>query len=153
LRRQENHASQEACSGGGLGLVHDPLEMLFDGVFTQVEPIRDFFIGESEREIRDNHLLTIGQAIPLLDFRVRAFEFLPIQLFHDDEQSAVPLKRFIGNTQPAEEEPMIGDKTELFQLNRLAILWMAAELQPIYEIADYGMDYFGNEAGAVLFGR
>ncbi len=33
LRCRENHASQKACSGSGLGFVHDPFEMLFDGVF------------------------------------------------------------------------------------------------------------------------
>ena len=60
LRRRENHASQEACSGGGLGFVHDPFEMLLDGVFAQVNPVRDFFIGKSEHEINDDHLLTFG---------------------------------------------------------------------------------------------
>ena len=60
LRCRENHASQEACSGGGLGFVHDPFEMLLDGVFAQVNPVRDFFIGKSEHEINDDHLLTFG---------------------------------------------------------------------------------------------
>ena len=60
LRCREDHASQEACSGGGLGFVHDPLEMLFDGVFAQVDPVRDFFIGKSEHEINDDHLLAFG---------------------------------------------------------------------------------------------
>ena len=60
LRCRENHASQEACSGGGLGFLHDPFEMLFDGVFAQVDPIRDFFIGKSEHEINDDHLLAFG---------------------------------------------------------------------------------------------
>ena len=60
LRCRENHASQEACSGGGLGFLHDPFEMLFDGVFAQVDPVRDFFIGKSEHEINDDHLLAFG---------------------------------------------------------------------------------------------
>ena len=60
LRSRENHASQEACSGGGLGFLHDPFEMLFDGVFAQVDPVRDFFIGKSEHEINDDHLLAFG---------------------------------------------------------------------------------------------
>ena len=60
LRCRENHASQEACSSGGLGFLHDPLEVLFDGVFAQVDPVRDFFIGKSEHEINDDHLLAFG---------------------------------------------------------------------------------------------
>ena len=60
LRCRENHASQEACSGGGLGFLHDPFEMLFDGVFAQVDPVCDFFIGKSEHEINDDHLLAFG---------------------------------------------------------------------------------------------
>ena len=60
LRCRENHASQEACSGSGLGFLHDPFEMLFDGVLAQVDPVRDFFIGKSEHEINDNHLLAFG---------------------------------------------------------------------------------------------
>ena len=44
-------------------------------------------------------------------------------------------------------------KTELFHLDGLAILGMIAELQTTDEVADYGMDLFGNETGAVLFGR
>jgi hypothetical protein len=60
LRCRENHASQEACSGGGLGFLHDPFKVLFDGVFAQVDPVRDFFIGKSEHEINDDHLLAFG---------------------------------------------------------------------------------------------
>ena len=60
LRCRENHAGQEACTGRGLGFVHDPLEMLFDGVFAQVDPVRNFFIGKSEHEINDDHLLAFG---------------------------------------------------------------------------------------------
>jgi len=33
FRCRENHTSQKACSGSGLGFVHDPFEVLFDGVF------------------------------------------------------------------------------------------------------------------------
>jgi hypothetical protein len=29
--------------------------MLFDGVFAQVDPVRNFFIGKSEHEINDDH--------------------------------------------------------------------------------------------------
>ena len=74
LRCREDHASQEACAGGGFGFVHDPFQMLFDGVFAQVEPTRDFFIGKSEHEINDDHLLTFSQVISLLDVGVWAFE-------------------------------------------------------------------------------
>lgn len=140
MRSRVNHASQEACSGVGLGLMHDSLEVLFDGVFTQIEPVRDFFIGISEHEIGDNHLLAFGQAISLLGIGVWAIKFLLIQLFHDDQKSAVPRKGFIGNTKPTEKESLIGGKTELFNLDGLAILGMIAELQLTYEIADYGMD-------------
>lgn len=127
--------------------------MLFDGVFAQIEPVSDFFIGISEHEIRDDHLLAFGQAIPLLDFGVRVFELVLIQLFHDDEESAVPRKGFVGNTKSAKEEPLVRGKTELFHLDRLAILGMIAELQATNEVADYDVDFFGNETGAVLFGR
>ncbi len=126
LRCRENHASQEACSGSGLGFVHDPFEMLFDGVFTQVDPVRNFFIGKSEHEINDDHLLSFGQVVALLDIGVRVFERLLIQLFHDDEESAVLRERFIGNTEPAKEEPLIVGKTEPFHLDGLAILGMPA---------------------------
>lgn len=30
---RKNHTGQEACTGRGLGFVHDSFEMLFDGVF------------------------------------------------------------------------------------------------------------------------
>ena len=153
LRCRENHASQEACSGGGLGFLHDPFEMFFDGVFAQVDPVRDFFIGKSEHEINDDHLLAFGEVIALLHASVRAFELLLIKLFHDDEESAVPREGFIGNTEPAKEEPLIVGKTESFHLDGLAILGMIAVHQTLDEVADYGMDLFGNETGAVLSGR
>ena len=153
LRCRENHASQEACSGGGFGFVHDPFEMLFDGVFAQVEPARDFFIGKSEHEINDDHLLAFGQVIALLNVGVWTFELLLIQLFHDDEESAVPRKGFIGNTEPAKEEPLIGCKTKPFQLEGLEVFGMIAVHQSTDEVADYGMDLFGDETGTVLSGR
>lgn len=153
LRCRENHTSQEACSGGGLGFLHDPFEMFFDGVFAQVDPVRDFFIGKSEHEINDDHLLAFGEVIALLHVRVGAFELLLIQLFHDDEESAVSREGFIGNTEPAKEEPLIVGKTEPFHLDGLAILGMIAVHQTPDEVADYGMDLFGNETGAVLSGR
>ena len=153
LRYRENHASQEACSGGGFGFVHDPFEVLFDGVFAQVEPARDFFIGKSEHEINDDHLLAFGQVIALLDVGVWAFELLLVQLFHDDEESAVSREGFIGNTEPAKEEPLIGGKTKPFQLEGLEVLGMIAVHQTTDEVADYVMDLFGNETVAVLSGR
>ena len=153
LRCRENHASQEACSGGGFRFMHNPLEMFFDGVFAQIEPARDFFIGKSEHEINDDHLLAFGQVIAMLDVGVWTFELLLIQLFHDDEESAVSRERFIGNTEPTKEEPLIGGKTEPFHLEGLAILGMIAVHQTTDEVADYGMDLFGNETGAVLSGR
>ena len=153
LRCRENHASQEARSGSGLGFVHDPFEMLFDGVFAQVDPVRNFFIGKSEHEINDDHLLSFGQVVALLHAGIRVFECLLIQLFHDDEESAVLRERFIGNTEPAKEEPLIIGKTEPFHLDGLAILGMPAVYQTTDEVANYGMDLFGNETGAILSGR
>lgn len=91
--------------------------------------------------------------VALLHAGVRVFERLLIQLLHDDEESAVQRERFIGNTEPAKEEPLIVGKTEPFHLDGLAILGMIALCQPADEVADYGMDLFGNETGAVLSGR
>ena len=101
VRRRENHASQEAGSGSRLCFVHDPFQMLFDGVFAQVDPVRDFFVGKSEHEINDDHLLTFGEVIALLHVGVWAFESLVIQLLHDDKESAVSCEGFIGNTESA----------------------------------------------------
>ena len=153
LRCRENHAGQEACTGRGLGFVHDPLEMLFDGVFAQVDPVRNFFIGKTEHEIHDDHLLSFGQVIALLHIGVRAFERLLIQLFHDDEEPAVLREGFIGNTEPAKEEPLIVGKAEPFHLDGLAILGMTAVQQTTDEVTDDGMDLFGNEAVAAFSGR
>lgn len=133
--------------------MHDPFEMLFDGEFAQIEPARDFFIGKSEHEINDDHLLTFGQVIALLDVRVRAFRLLLIELFHNDKESAVPREGFIGNTEPAKEETLIGRETEPFQLEGLAVLAMIAMHQTINEIAEEDMDLFGNETATILFGR
>jgi hypothetical protein len=133
--------------------MHNSLEMFLDGVFAQIHSVGDLFVGESEHEIYDDHLLTFGQVIAFLDVGVWAFELLLIQLFHDDEKSAVPREGFIGNTEPAKEEPLIGGKTEPFHLDGLAILGMIAVHQTTDEVADYGMDLFGNETGAVLSGR
>ena len=124
---RENHASQEACSGSGLGFVHDSFEMLFDGVFAQMDPVRNFFIGKSEHEIHDDHLLSFGQVVVLLHIGVRAFERMLIQMLHDDEKSAVLREGFIRNTEPAKEEPLIVGKTEPLHLDRLAIFRMTAE--------------------------
>ena len=101
VRCRENHASQEACSGSRLCFVHDPFEMLFDGVFAQVDPVRNFFVGKSEHEINDDHLLAFGQMIALLHIGVRAFEPLVIQLLHDDKESAVSCEGLIRNTESA----------------------------------------------------
>jgi hypothetical protein len=78
---------------------------------------------------------------------------LLIQLLHDDEESAVPREGFIGNTEPAKEEPLIGGKTEPFHLEGLAILGMIALHQTTDEVTDNGMDLFGNETGAALVDR
>ena len=60
-RRRENHASQEACSGGGLGFLDYPFEVLFYGVFAQrLNPVAISFIGKSEHEINHGHLLASG---------------------------------------------------------------------------------------------
>ena len=153
LRCREDHAGQEACSGGGFRFMHNPLEMFFDGVFAQIHSAGDLLVGESEHEINDDHLLAFGQVIALLDVGVWAFELLLVQLFHDDEESAVSREGFIGNTEPAKEDPLIGGKIEPFHLEGLAILGMIAVHQTTDEVADYGMDFFGNETGAVLSGR
>jgi len=150
---RENHASQEACPGRGLGFVHDSFEMLFDGVFAQVDPVRNLLIGKSEHEIHDDHLLSFGQMVVLLHIGVRAFERMLIQMFHDDEKSAVLREGFIGNTEPAKEEPLIVGKTESLHLDRLAILGVIAVDQTTDEVTDYGMDLFGDETGAVLSSR
>ena len=44
-------------------------------------------------------------------------------------------------------------KTEPFHLDGLAILGMPTVYQTTGEVADYGMDLFGNETGAVFSGR
>ena len=119
--------------------------MFLDGVFAQMHSVGDLLVGESEHEINDDHLFTLGQVIALLDVGIWALEFLLIQLFHDDEESAVPRERFIGNTEPAKEEPLIVGKTEPFHLDRLAILGMIAVDQTINKVTDYGMDLFRNE--------
>lgn len=150
LRCRENHASQEACAGRGFCFMHNSFEMFLDGVFAQMHSVGDFLVGESEHEINDDHLFTLGQVIALLDVGVWALEFLLIQLFHDDEESAVPREGFVGNTEPAKKEPLIVGKTEPFHLDRLAILGMIAVDQTINKVTDYGMDLFRNETRAVL---
>ena len=76
LRRRENHASQEACPGGGFCFMHNSLEMLLDGIFTQMHSVGDLFVGETEHEINNDHLFTFGQVIALLDVGIWALEFL-----------------------------------------------------------------------------
>ena len=76
LRCRENHASQEACAGRGFCFMHNSLEMLLDGVFTQMHSVGDLFVGETEHEINDDHLFTFGQVIALLDVVIWALEFL-----------------------------------------------------------------------------
>ena len=153
FRCREDHASQKPCSGGGLGFMHDPFQVFFDRVFAQMDPVRDFLIGKTEHEINDDHLLSFGEVIPLPHIGVWAVELLLMQLFHDDEESAVLCEGFIGNTEPAKEEPLIVGKTEPFYLDGLAILGMIAVDQTADEVVDYGMDLFGNETCAILSGR
>ena len=76
LRGRENHASQEACPGRGFCFMHNSLEMLLDGVFTQMHSVGDLFVGETEHEINNDHLFTFGQVIALLDVGIWAVEFL-----------------------------------------------------------------------------
>ena len=125
--------------------MHDPFKMLFDGVFAQVEAVRDFFIGKSEHEINDNHLLALGEVIAFLDVGVRAFEFLLIQLFHDDEAFAVSCKGFIGNTEPAEEELLTGGNTEPFHLEGFEVLGMITMYETGDEGTNYREDFFWNK--------
>ena len=91
--------------------------------------------------------------IALLDIGIWALKFLLMELFHDDEESAVQREGFIGNTEPPKEEPLIVGKTEPFHLDGLAILGTSAVYKMTEEVSDYGMDLFGNEAGAVFSGR
>src|SRR6185436_20767201 len=79
--------------------MHDPLEMFLDSIFAQIHSIGYLLIGESEHKINDDHLLAFGQVITLLHAGVWAFEFLLIQLFHDDQESAVFSEGFIRNTE------------------------------------------------------
>ena len=153
LRCREDHAGQEACAGRGFCFMHNPLEMFLDGVFAQIHSAGDLLVGEAEHEVNDDHLFAFGQVIELPDVGVRAFELVLIQLFHDDKASAVSREGFIGNTEPAKEEPLIGGKTKPFQLEGLEVLGMIAVHQSTNEVADYGMDLFGDETGAVLSGR
>lgn len=76
LRRRKNHASQEACTGCGFCFMHNSLEMFLDGVFTEMHSVGDLFVGKTEHEINDDHLLTFGQMIALLDIGIWALEFL-----------------------------------------------------------------------------
>src|SRR5262249_19998361 len=132
---------------------HNPLEMFFNGVFTQIHPAGDLLVGESEHEINDDHLLAFSEMIALLDIDIWAFELLLIQLFDDDEKSAVSRKGLIGNTQPAKEKPLVGGKTEALHLEGFTILGMIAVHETTDEVADYGMDLFGNKTRTVLSGR
>src|SRR4029078_13144113 len=93
-------------------------------IYAQIHSIGDLLIGESEHKINDDHMLAFGQVITLLHAGIWAFEFLLIQLFHDDQESAVFSEGFIRNTEPAKTEPLIVGKTEPFHLDRLAILGM-----------------------------
>jgi len=78
LRCRENHASQEACAGRGFCFMHNSLEMFLDGVFAQMHSVGDLLVGESEHEINDDHLFTLGQVIALLNVGIWALEFLLI---------------------------------------------------------------------------
>ena len=100
--------------------------MFFDGIFAEIHSSGDFFVGKPELKVNDDHLFAFGQVIESLNFCVSAFEFVLIQLFHDDEESAVPREGFIGNTETAKEKPTIVSKTEPFHLNGLAILGVIA---------------------------
>ena len=82
--------------------MHDPLEMLLDGIFTHVHAISDFFICEPQHEVDDDHLFAFSKAIPLLDVHVRTFEFL-IEFLHDDKEPAVSGEWRIRDTEPTEK--------------------------------------------------
>lgn len=153
FRCREDHASQKPCSGGGLGFMHDPFKMFFDGVFAQMDAVCDFFIGKTEHEINDDHLLPFGEVIPLPHIGVWAPELLLMELFHDDEESAVLCERFIGNTEPAKEEPLVVGKIEPFHLDGLAILGVAALYQSTAEFVNKGMNLIGHESGTALSSR
>ena len=152
FRCREDHAAHEARAGCGFCFMHDPLQMFFDGVFAEIHSSGDFFVGKSELEVNDDHLFAFGQVIEPLDVCVGAFEFVLIQLFHDDEASAVSCKGFVGNTEPAKEELLTGGNTEPFQLEGFEVLGMITAHETSDEGADNGEDIFGNRTGAVFSG-
>ena len=78
LRCRKNHASQETCAGRGFCFMHNSLEMFLDGVFAQMHSVGNLFVCESEHEINNDHLFTLGQVIALLDVGIWAMEFLLI---------------------------------------------------------------------------
>ena len=47
LRCRKDNPSQKSCARVGLGLVHDPFKMFLHGVFAEIEPVGDFFVGKS----------------------------------------------------------------------------------------------------------
>ena len=90
--------------------------------------------------------------ISLLDVRVGTFESL-IEFFHDDEEPAIAGERCIRDTEPAEQQPLIGREAEALDLDGLAILGMIAVHKPADEFAYNGMNIFWNQAGPVFPGR
>jgi len=150
FRCREDHAAHETRTGCGFCFMHDPLQMFFDGVLAEIHSSGDFFVGKSELEINDDHLFAFGQVIEPLDVCVSAFEFVLIQLFHDDEASAVSRKGFIGNTETAKKELLAGGNTESFQLEEFEVLGVITVHETGDESADNRQDLFGNETGAVF---
>jgi len=126
--------------------------MLLDGIFAQIHPPGDFFVGKSELEVDDDHLFAFGQVIELLDVGVRTVEPLLIQIFHKDEISTVSCKGFIGNTEPTKEELLAWDDTYPFDLERFEVLGMLTVHETIDEGTDDCEDLFRNETGLISSG-
>ena len=147
---REDHATHESRAGCGFCFMHDPLQMFFDGVFAEIHSSGDFFVGKSAFEVNDDHLFAFGQVIEPLDVSVSAFEFVLIQLFHNDETSAVSRKGFIGNTETAKEELLAGGNTEPFQLEGFEVLGMITAHEASDGGTNNGENLFWNETGAVF---
>jgi hypothetical protein len=60
LRGREYHTAYEARAGCSFGFVHNPFEMFLDGIFAEIHPPGDFFVGKSELEVNDDHLFAFG---------------------------------------------------------------------------------------------
>ena len=132
--------------------MHDPFEMLFHGVFTEIEPVGDFFVGKAKHEVNDDHLLALGQVISLLDVGVGTLECLS-EFFNDNEQPTVASEGCIRDTEPAEQQPLVGCEAEALDLDGFAVFWMIAVHEPADKFTYDRMYILWNQAVPVFSGR